>query len=311
MAIAVQILVFCIVVGVTVVLAREVERVLVQRRRLGQQAFAGRSATAPLLQSLAIENPFFKWVQSSTSISDTTERAKLRRELSLAGFDFPTAPIWYTIIRFLAAIGLPLLFLILDPLLHKPITGMSMVFLALVLCGGGLVLPGAIVARLAGARRNEIEREFPDSLDLMVVCIEAGLSLDASFVRVGGEVRESHPRIAYEFARVSEELRAGKSRAEALRGMADRTEVLGIKSFVSLVIQTESLGASITQALRTYSAEMRETRYLKAEEKAMRIPVLISVPVVTCILPVIVGSLMLPAIIDVVRTIIPALAGHH
>ena len=312
MAIAVQILVFCIVVGVTFVLAREVERVLVQRRRLGQQAFAGRSASAPLLQSLAIENPFFRWVQSSTSISDTTERAKLRRELSLAGFDHPTAPIWYTIIRFLGAIGLPLLFLILNPLIMtKPVTGMGLIFFALALCGAGLVLPGAIVSRIAGVRRNEIEREFPDALDLMVVCIEAGLSLDASFIRVGTEVRESHPRIAYEFARVSEELRAGKSRSEALRGMADRTEVVGIKSFVSLVIQTESLGASITQALRTYSAEMRETRYLKAEEKAMRIPVLISVPVVTCILPVIVGSLMLPAIIDVVRTIIPALAGHH
>jgi tight adherence protein C len=232
--------------------------------------------------------------------------------LSLAGFDFPTAPIWYTIIRFLGAIGLPLLFLILNPLIMtKPATGMGLVFFALTLCGAGLVLPGAIVSRIAGVRRNEIEREFPDALDLMVVCIEAGLSLDASFIRVGGEVRESHPRIAIEFARVSEELRAGKSRSEALRGMADRTEVLGIKSFVSLVIQTESLGASITQALRTYSVEMRETRYLKAEEKAMRIPVLISVPVVTCILPVIVGSLMLPAIIDVVRTIIPALAGHH
>ena len=310
MAIAIQIIVFSIVVMVTVAVVREVDRVLVQRRRLGQQAFAGGSASTPLFQSLAIENPFFRWVQSSTSISDSAARTKLRRELSLAGFDHQTAPVWFTIIRFAGAIGLPLFFLILNPFFHKPVTGMSLMFFSLLLCGGGLLLPSTIVSRLAKARRDEIEREFPDALDLMVVCIEAGLSLDASFIRVGHEVRESHPRIAHEFARVSEELRAGKSRSEALRDMADRTEVVGIRSFVSLVIQTETLGASITQALRTYSVEMRETRYLKAEEKAMRIPVLMSVPVVTCMLPVIVGSLMLPAMIDVVRTILPALAGH-
>ena len=174
----------------------------------------------------------------------------------------------------------------------------------------GFFGPNEYVRRLAGKRQKAIAHGLANALDLMVVCIEAGLSLDASFIRVGQEVRESHRRIAEEFGRVSEELRAGRARAEALRDMADRTDVVGIRSFVSLVIQTETLGASITQALRTYSVEMRETRYLKAEERAMRIPVLMSVPVVTCMLPVIVGSLMLPAIIDVVRTLVPALAGH-
>jgi tight adherence protein C len=141
----------------------------------------------------------------------------------------------------------------------------------------------------------------------MVVCVEAGLSLDAAFIRVGQEVKESHPRIAEEFDRVSEQLRAGRGRAEALRAMADRTGVPAVRSFVALLIQTETLGASIAQTLRTFSNEMRETRFIKAEEKAMRIPVLMTLPLVCCILPVIVTALLLPAIIDVMRTLMPAL----
>lgn len=92
--------------------------------------------------------------------------------------------------------------------------------------------------------------------------------------------------------------------------MADRTGVAAIRSFVALLIQTEMLGSSIAQTLRTYSVEMRETRYLKAEERAMRIPVLLTVPLVGCILPVIVTAALLPALFDVARTILPGLAGH-
>jgi len=135
--------------------------------------------------------------------------------------------------------------------------------------------------------------------------------LDAAFVRVGQEMTESHPRIAEEFARVSEELRAGRGITDTLRAMGDRSEVSGVKSFAALVIQTEALGVSIAQTLRTYSIEMRETRFLKAEEKAMRIPVLLTIPLVICILPVIVTAVMLPVSIDVIRNVIPALLGHH
>jgi len=137
--------------------------------------------------------------------------------------------------------------------------------------------------------------------------VEAGLGLDAAFIRVGEEIHESHPRIAKEFGRLAEELRAGRSRAEALRAMADRCDVQGIRSFVALLIQTDVLGASVAQTLRTYSAEMRQTRYLRAEEKAMRIPVLMTIPLVVCILPVIVGALLLPAVLDVIRLLGPAL----
>jgi tight adherence protein C len=310
--IIVEVLIFCAVMLMCFAVVREVERLVEQKRRLGGSgASSGRIAVTPLMTKRENDNAFFKWVQASTSISDTTERNRLRQALSLAGFQNPNAVIWYVIARFCLAILLPALYLLLQSLSPKPATGLSVVFWPLVLCGIGLLVPGRILSSRANARRTQLEYEFPDALDLMVVCVEAGLALDAAFVRIGREIGETHPRIAEEFARVSEQLRAGRARADALRMMADRNGVDALKSFVALLIQTEMLGSSIAQTLRTFSTEMRETRFLKAEEKAMRIPVVMTIPLVACILPVIVTAALLPAMIDVVRTVLPALSGQH
>ena len=158
-----------------------------------------------------------------------------------------------------------------------------------------------LIDNRVGAWRTKLENDFPDVLDLLVVTVEAGLGIAAGFIRVAEETVESHPGVSAELMRVNQDLRVGRSRAEALRGMADRTGVDMIVSFVALMIQTDALGGSIAQSLRTYSAEMRQTRMLRAEEKAMRIPVLLTVPLVLCILPVIVTAVMLPAIIGVMR----------
>jgi tight adherence protein C len=135
----------------------------------------------------------------------------------------------------------------------------------------------------------------------MVVCVEAGLPLEAAFIRVGNDTATSHPRIGEEFRTVTEELQAGRTRQEALHSLANRTQVDVVKSFVALLIQTDSLGGSIAQSLRVYAAEMRQHRMLKAEEKAMRIPVLLSVPLVLCILPVIMTAVLLPAAITLAK----------
>ena len=303
----VEVLIFVTIVAATWFFGREIERVIEQRRRLGGQGGATAGATAPLLQGRGLENRFFQWVQASTSISEPAYLQKLRAELSLAGFESPSAPVWFIIIRFLLAIGDPLTFVLSRILLSQPLGGSGFLFGVLIFAALGFLAPSFYVRQRARSRRMDLELEFPDALDLMVVCVEAGLGLDAAFIRVGEEIHESHPRIAKEFGRLAEELRAGRSRAEALRAMADRCDVQGIRSFVALVIQTDALGASIAQTLRTYSAEMRQTRYLRAEEKAMRIPVLMTIPLVVCILPVIVGALMLPAVIDVIRYLGPAL----
>jgi tight adherence protein C len=305
-----DLLIFGAVALMTVAIMREAERLLEQRRRLGSQTVTGGGISAPsLLAKRASENAFFRWVQVSTSINDPDERNQLRQALMLAGFTSPNAAIWYVIARFSLAILLPVLFIVSQFLSAKPETGMGVVIWPIILCAVGLFAPSRILTSLASSRQQQLEFEFPDALDLMVVCVEAGLSLDAAFVRVGQETKESHPRISEEFERVSEQLRAGRARPDALRAMADRTGVPAIKSFAALLIQTEMLGAGIAQTLRTFSNEMRETRFIKAEEKAMRIPVLMTIPLVACILPVIVTALLLPALIDVMRTLMPALTG--
>ena len=306
-----ELLIFGAVMLMTLAVIREAQRIMEQRRRLGGQAATGGLSAPSLLARRASENAFFRWVQHSTSISDPDERNQLRQSLMLAGFSSPNAAIWYVIARFSLAILLPVLFILLQSMKAKPETGLGVVIWPLILCAVGLLAPSRILKALASSRQQQLEFEFPDALDLMVVCVEAGLSLDAAFVRVGQETKESHPRISEEYERVSEQLRAGRARPDALRAMADRTGVPAIKSFAALLIQTEMLGAGIAQTLRTFSSEMRETRFIKAEEKAMRIPVLMTIPLVACILPVIVTALLLPAMIDVVRTLMPALTGGH
>lgn len=305
--IIVEVFIFGLVVVLSMTVLRTVEAVLDVRRRLGE------SEVTPGAQIVKKDNPegsFFRWIQSSSSLKESQDRQKLRRDLAMAGIENPSAPVWYVIARFTAAIGLPGLFLISQAVVAKPATGVGLIFVSLALCGLGFIAPRAVIDNLAGRRRLQLEQEFPDALDLMVVCVEAGLGMEAALVRVTQDARESHPRITEEFGKVSDELRAGRSRADALRSLADRTEVDTVKSFVALLIQTDSLGTSIGQTLKTYSAEMREHRLLKAEEKAMRVPVLMTVPLVACILPVIVTALLLPPIIDVMRTLLPALGGH-
>jgi tight adherence protein C len=305
-----QVLVFALVVGITLYLTRRLQVIAQTGRRLrGEAKKAPAERNETVMRQQKVRNPLLAWVQNSTSLKDKEDRSKLDKSLRDAGFESPSAPAVFFVARFGLAIGLPFAFLIAQTLSSKPMVGLPLIFTALFLCGVSLILPQAVVDRIAQARRDKLEREFPDALDLMVVCVEAGLGIESAFIRVGEEVIHSHPRISQEFEKVSQELRAGRSRAEALRNLGNRTGVPSVTSFATLLIQTDALGTSVGQTLRIYSQEMRETRFLKAEEKAMRIPVLMTVPLVACILPVIITALLLPAIIDVIRTLMPALSG--
>jgi tight adherence protein C len=309
--IIVDALTFAIAVTISVALFRAVEAFLIVRRRLGEQGLATGGGAASVLKDQSLNNRFLQWVQTSAELGDPKKSQELKRALIAAGFEGGAAPVWYVIARFGLAIGLPVLFMVMTRFAPKPIVGLPLVFGAVVLCAIGLIGPRAYIDNRAGARRTQLEEQFPDALDLMVVCVEAGLGIEAAFIRVGQEVMESHPRIFEEFHRVSTELAVGRSRSDALRALADRVEVDSVKSFVALLIQTDALGASIAQTLRTFSSEMRLHRLLTAEEKAMRIPVLITIPLVACILPVIIAALLLPPSLDVARNLGPALSGHH
>ena len=143
----------------------------------------------------------------------------------------------------------------------------------------------------------------------MLVCVESGLGLEAAMDRVGREMVKSHPLIAELLSITVLQLRAGASREEAFRKLANSSAVEEIRSFTTLIIQSDKLGSSIASTLRVYAAEMRERRQMRAEEKAHRLPVLMSIPLVTCMLPTMIGTLMLPAVVLVVRKIFPLMVG--
>jgi tight adherence protein C len=206
-------------------------------------------------------------------------------------------------------IGLPVLVLTFYWLVGAS-PGLVKIYFSFILAATmGLYLPALFIRAKADRRQQALVNAFPDALDLMLVCVEAGLGLEAAFSRVGMEMTTSHPLLAEQFGAVVLELRAGRSHEDALRRMADRAGADDIRAFATLLVQSTKLGSSIAQTLRTYSAEMREKRRLRAEEKAHRLPVLISIPLVTCMLPTMIGVLMLPAVIRVVRAIMPVLNG--
>ncbi|MEO7240349.1 MAG: type II secretion system F family protein [Sphingomicrobium sp.] len=247
--------------------------------------------------------------RSGLSLVDTKDGA-VRQKLVAAGFTAPYAPRVYTLVRLVLIVLLPLLVLSLFGLMGSS-PSLTKLYIALLIAAAmGLYLPNILVRIRADRRQREIINAFPDALDLLLVCVEAGLGLEAAFARVGQEMTTSHPLLAEQLGAVVLELRAGRSREDALRRMADRAGADEIRAFATLLIQSTKLGSSIAQTLRIYASDMRERRRMRAEEKAHRLPVLLSIPLVTCMLPVMIGVLMLPAVIRVMRTVLPQLTGN-
>lgn len=238
-----------------------------------------------------------------------TQGDVLRAKLLAAGYTSPAAPRIFTLIRLVTLFIPPSILLFFSLTSGGEVSAVKLYLFGVVLALLGLYIPNLFITAKADRRREQVINGFPDCLDLMLVCVEAGLGMEASFDRVGREMVHSHPLIAELLSMVTLELRAGSSREQALRKMADRSQVDEIRSFATLLIQSDKLGSSIGDTLRVYSLEMREKRRLRAEEKAHRLPVLLSIPLVTCMLPVMIGVLMLPAVIRVIREIAPALGG--
>ena len=138
--------------------------------------------------------------------------------------------------------------------------------------GAGYMLPKYWVTRRQAMRHEAITNGFPDSLDMMLVCVEAGQSLDQSIIRVARELKAGFPELAGEFEIVSHQMKAGKDRASVLKDMSDRCGVQDITSFVTVLVQSQQFGTSIADALRVYASEMRDKRVMRAEEAANKLP---------------------------------------
>jgi tight adherence protein C len=184
------------------------------------------------------------------------------------------------------------------------------ILLCILLAYIGFYLPNFWLRIKIARREEKILEGFPDALDLMVVCVEAGTGLDAAINRVGDEMRLSNKVLGEEFRLLSLELRAGKQRRDALKNLATRTGLEDVSSLVSLLIQTDKFGTSVAQALRVHSESMRIKRYQKAEELATKLPVKLVFPLIIFIFPSIFVTVMGPAIIQIFRVLLPRLAGQ-
>jgi len=306
-------LLFAAVAAVAYVAASAVGTRQITRQRLLE--VGPRSSGPVTLGSLRTDRVQSAWLKLVNSVEKhglslvDTKDASLRQLLVAAGFSAGYAPRVYTLVRLVLVIVLPVSLLLFYWLSGSSPTMFRLYITLMIAAGLGLYIPNLYVRARASRRQQEIINAFPDALDLMLVCVEAGLGLEAAFARVGMEITTSHPRLAEQFGAVVLELRAGRSHEDALRRMADRAGADEIRAFATLLIQSTKLGSSIAQTLRVYSSEMREKRRMRAEEKAHRLPVLISIPLVACMLPCMIGVLMLPAAIRVVRAILPALHG--
>ena len=188
---------------------------------------------------------------------------------------------------------------------------MSMLLLVLLSAATvGYYLSNVVLSRLVFLRQREIFETFPDAADLLLVCVESGLGLDAALVKVTEEIRIKSIALAEELHMVNLELRAGSSREKALRNLALRTGVEEVNTFVTLLVQADRFGTSIGESLRVFSDELRTKRKLRAEEMAAKIPLKLLFPLVFCIFPSLLCVLLGPAFIQVYRVLLPTLSGQ-
>ena len=209
-------------------------------------------------------------------------------------------------IKYFLGILLPLSFLLMRIAVFEVISYRITVVMTIFLAFLGLYLP-EVWLRVMMARRKEIlSRGFADVLDLLVVCVEAGMGLDAAISRVGIEIQWSNKAWSDELKLYNLELRAGKSRRDALKNLANRTDIEDVNSFVTTLLQTDKFGTSLAQALRVYSDAYRTKRYQKAEEKAAKLPVKLVFPAILFIFPALFVAIAGPAAIRVYQVFI-----HH
>lgn len=213
----------------------------------------------------------------------------------------------YYLMRILLAVGMALGLAFVMPIIAADTAIQSVIILAGAAGMMGYFLPVFLLSRRVRKRQLSIREGFPDALDMLLVCVESGLGLDGALARVADEIGRAHPLLSEQFGFIGRELRVGRDREVALRSMAERIGIDEVTSLVTLLIQTDKLGTSIGDALRAHAYEMRSTRLLRAEEKAMKLPVKLSVPLIFFILPALLLVILAPASISIGRDMFPAL----
>jgi tight adherence protein C len=234
-------------------------------------------------------------------LSTGRDDSLVRDQLVHAGYDSPNAPAIYIGARLVLAIGLG--FLVVSVLEIAAVSQMAVLVGALWGALMGWILPAFYVGARARARQKEMIKALPDALDLLVVCVEAGLGLNQALVRVAEEIGSVSPVLATQLTLANLEMRSGVPREDALRNLADRTGIEDIQSFVTMLIQTDRFGTAIADALRVHSDTLRTKRRQRAEEAAAKTAIKMLFPLVFFVFPALFVVILGPAVIQVIETL--------
>jgi len=260
-----------------------------------------------------LSTPVKRWIEPLASAAMNAEQwltSPLRIQFSNAGLNGPTVVVYYFASKTILSLSLPLLVLLSQLVLAWSGSWILVSIPMLISATVGYYLPNGVLARLVAQRQNELFMAIPDALDLLRVCVEAGLGLDAAVERVGREMQIESEALAQEFSLLGLELRAGASRTDAMRNLALRIGLEDIDGLVSMLIQADRFGTSIADSLKMHSESLRTKRRLVAEEAAAKLPVKILMPLIFCVFPSLLTVLLGPAFINVTHVLLPRLQGN-
>lgn len=292
---------------------------------LAMKSFAQRQTQTRLGQIAAnqaemADKGFGAWEQTLNKITgpfaklslpeEDWKDSPLRVRFMHAGYRAQSVPLFYFGIKTLLALALPGFFLFYVGISRFDLELINVIWFFLLFAAIGYYLPNMILARIIALRQRDLFENFPDAIDLMTVCVEAGLGLDAAMNKVGEEMRLKCQPLAEELHLVNLEMRAGRSRDQALRNLALRTGVEEIEGLVSMLVQADRFGTSIAASLRVHSDMLRTKRRQRAEEAAAKIALKLLFPLIFFIFPSLLLVLLGPAFIQIYRILLPTLAGQ-
>ncbi|MDP3192130.1 type II secretion system F family protein [Rhodoferax sp.] len=237
------------------------------------------------------------------------DESSLRVRFMQAGLRETAWPAIYFAAKTVLALLWPGLFVLYQGLSAMQMTATNTILVLVLLTALGYYLPNVLLANLIKHRKREVEDALPDALDMMLVCVEAGLGLDAAMNRAASEIGLRSEAMADELNLVALELRMGVKRDQALRNMALRTGVDDVASFVAMLVQADRFGTNVADALRIEAETMRTHRRLRAEERAAKIPLKLLFPLIFFIFPSLMLVLLGPAMISIYRVLLPTMSG--
>ncbi len=233
--------------------------------------------------------------------ADAWKSSKIKSRLLNAGFHGERASlIYYASKTFFTLIG-PFLSFIYS--YNQGHSSSNALLLAIALAVGGYFIPNFFLNYQISKRQKELTKYFPDALDLIRICVDTGLGLDAAISRVGKELKLISPVLAEEFEQLNTEIGAGSSRDNALSNLAIRTGLKDIEALVAMLKQAHHFGTNVTESLQVFSEDLRSKRQVRSKEIAAKIPVKISVPIILCIFPALFVVILGPAIISLFNTL--------